>query len=177
MLILGEKSSNSWYHKIWKKNSKSNVWNANLLLYFHISQFHTMCDYKFHVNANVNIVSYLQSFWFIHKSCVWMQISTLYLLASYKFLIHSFTLACVNVSLMWMQMLTTYFKFTKFTIHSHISHVNFPHSTYYYSQAPKSALFYWQNFSFHRNLKNKKGEISPIKQRYVGKNELNLEVF
>ncbi len=90
---------------------------------FHISQFHTVYDYKFHVNANVNIVSYLQSSRFIHKSCVWMQISTLYLLVSYKFLIHSFTLACVNVSLMWMQMLTTYFKFTKFMIHSHISHV------------------------------------------------------
>jgi hypothetical protein len=97
-----------------KKNSKSHVWNANLALYF------TLCDYKFHVNVNVNIVSYLQSSWFIHKSRVWMQISTLYLLVSYKFLIHSFTLACVNASLMWMQMLTTYFKFTKFMSHSHI---------------------------------------------------------
>jgi hypothetical protein len=87
---------------------------------FHISQFHIVCDYKFHVNVNVNIVSYLQNSGFIHKSHVWMQISTLYLLVSYKFLIHSFTLACVNASFMWMQMLTTYFKFTKFLIHSRI---------------------------------------------------------
>jgi hypothetical protein len=135
---------------------------------FHISQFHTVCDYKFHVNVNVNIVSYLQSFRFIHKSCEWMQISTLYLLICYKFLFHSFTPACVNASSMWMQMLTMYFKFTKFMIHSHILHVWMWIShilLIIIHKLPIQLCFI--------------GEISPfvIFKNQKNENELNLEVF